>query len=204
MRSSKVSRDSSAHSRSRPAVKDREGLLNGSCTLSAFRRSAREPILPRASRRTLKSDVGRPWRIVWIVRSDSSRTCRSSSSSVRPITTGWPRALVASSAPPALLPLAAAHLRDAAREARRPSEGGAADPPARRRGDDARHLHARRSGRHAPGTFADLCCQFAANGLKPKKLKPPTPLGSPRRIGGFGWSGRLDLNQRPLAPQASA
>ena len=50
----------------------------------------------------------------------------------------------------------------------RPPQGCAADPSSRRRRDDARHLHPRRSGRPARGTFAHLCCQFAANGLDPK------------------------------------
>ena len=33
-------------------------------------------------------------------------------------------------------------------------------------------------------------------------MKPPTALVWPRKIAGFSWSGRLDLNQRPLVPQA--
>jgi len=33
-------------------------------------------------------------------------------------------------------------------------------------------------------------------------MKPPTALVWPRKIRGLHWSGRLDLNQRPLAPQA--
>jgi hypothetical protein len=54
--------------------------------------------------------------------------------------------------------------------------------------------------RHFRAPSLPVCRQRAQT----QKLKPPTPLGSPRRIGGFDWSGRLDLNQRPLAPQASA
>ncbi|TMA71351.1 MAG: helix-turn-helix domain-containing protein [Deltaproteobacteria bacterium] len=34
------------------------------------------------------------------------------------------------------------------------------------------------------------------------KMKPPTALVWPRKIGGFTWSGRLHLNRRPFAPQA--
>ncbi len=34
------------------------------------------------------------------------------------------------------------------------------------------------------------------------KTKPAALMGCPRRPAGFNWSGRLDLNQRPLAPQS--
>src|SRR5438105_5114784 len=48
---------------------------------------------------------------------------------------------------------------------------------------------------------------FAANLLpaaaSPKAEAPDRP-GNTRKIRGLDWSGRLDLNQRPLAPQASA
>jgi len=36
------------------------------------------------------------------------------------------------------------------------------------------------------------------------KSEGPATSGFPRGGGAFRWSGRLDLNQRPLAPQASA
>src|SRR5216684_4508722 len=86
-----------------------------------------------------------------------------------PVPQGRARALVATSAAAALVPFAAPHVRDAAREGQRAPEGRSADTQARRCRHHARYLHARRPGRHARGTFSDLCCQFAANGLDPKR-----------------------------------
>src|SRR5213078_3944442 len=48
---------------------------------------------------------------------------------------------------------------------------------------------------------------FAANLLPTAalpKAEAPDPAGKASKIRGLQWSGRLDLNQRPLAPQASA
>ena len=53
---------------------------------------------------------------------------------------------------------------------------------------------------HFRGPLLPICCQRGQT----QKVKPATAPRSARRIAGFGWSGRLDLNQRPLAPQASA
>src|SRR5207245_2480027 len=39
---------------------------------------------------------------------------------------------------------------------------------------------------------------------QPPKAEAPDRPGNSRKIKGLQWSGRLDLNQRPLAPQASA
>src|SRR4051812_27592941 len=72
---------------------------------------------------------------------------------------GRPRAVAAASAAEAVLPFAAPHLRDPAREGSHPPRGSAPDPSARRRRDDARHLHPRRPGRHARRTSRI----FAAN-----------------------------------------
>ena len=45
------------------------------------------------------------------------------------------------------------------------------------------------------------CLSFGSNGSEPHALSPTDPIAK-RDI--IGWSGRLDLNQRPLAPEASA
>jgi excisionase family DNA binding protein len=47
----------------------------------------------------------------------------------------------------------------------------------------------------------DVCYQFASGSQFPKDEAPDRPRNS-RKIRGLQWSGRLDLNQRPLAPQA--
>jgi hypothetical protein len=51
--------------------------------------------------------------------------------------------------------------------------------------------------------FVDEVFQ-AMQGAKNLKGEGRDPIGNPMQIAAFRWSGRLDLNQRPLAPQASA
>src|SRR5438045_4298468 len=100
-----------------------------------------------------------------------------------------------------LHPSAAEDFRDADIETRSPST-----PRRRNRGHarrcrqaGLRPAHRTRSDARGPAPKRrDLCYQLP----EPQKLRPLTIPGTPRKIGGLEWSGRLDLNQRPLAPQA--
>src|SRR5262249_18771500 len=68
------------------------------------------------------------------------------------------------------------------------------------------------SGREAsgPGTTATRLLEFGPNtpgkrtGCRRGKTKGPQPPFHTAELQALQWSGRLDLNQRPLAPQASA
>src|SRR5205823_1161578 len=100
-----------------------------------------------------------------------------------------------------LHPSAAEDFRDADIETRSPST-----PRRRNRGHarrcrqaGLRPAHRTRSDARGPAPRRrDLCYQLP----EPQKLRPLTIPGTPRKIRGLEWSGRLDLNQRPLAPQA--
>ena len=57
--------------------------------------------------------------------------------------------------------------------------------------------------RHAPATFPTSGVHWGSKEQVGKK-KMPGPSSIPQWLRHLQWSGRLDLNQRPLAPQASA
>src|SRR5437899_1332663 len=67
----------------------------------------------------------------------------------------------------------------------------------------ARAIDTTKSTRSQAATVSYLQCRL----LRTKKGtgdEAPDPLPNRKKIKGLQWSGRLDLNQRPLAPQASA
>src|SRR5712691_8172707 len=158
----------------RPYLRDRRSLVTLRVALPEGGRGTAEPrpgsyscpasgARPRRHRRRVRASVPQA----------PLRPCRARvRQRAAPVPQGWSCALAATSAPTALVPFAAPHVRDAAREGPRASEGRSTDSQTRGRRDDARHLHPRRPGRHARSTFADVCCQFTANGSIPKVEAP--------------------------------
>ena len=80
-----------------------------------------------------------------------------------------------------------------------PSQASRICAPRSRSSTSARSPSERQRRSSAPKR-RDLCYQFAIGNRFPKAEAPGRP-GKARKIRGLHWSGRLDLNQRPVAPQ---